>query len=405
MDIIARTERFATDILQNQLSDDLTYHNYEHTLTVVQGARTIGQAEGLNDADLEVVVLAAWLHDIGHSKVQQGHEERSRQMAEEFLRAENVAEEVVARVGAAIMVTEMGTAPSNPLEEVMCDADMCHIAGKDYDLHADRLRQEWALVEGKTYTDLQWLNLNLDFLAVHRFYTDYGKTVLRKGKEKAIRKIRKKAKKLQASMDAGLERELGVTADELKAMKKKLKKVEGRPERGIETMFRLTSKNHLTLSSMADSKANIMISVNSIIVSILIVALFQRFDDSPHLIAPTLILLLVNLGSIVFSVLSIRPTVTKGLFTREDIEKHRTNLLFFGNFHKMKRDDYHWGMNQLMDNATFLYTNLIDDIYFLGVVLAKKYRFLRISYDIFMYGIVVAVLAFVVATVFFAPSF
>ena len=113
--------------------------------------------------------------------------------------------------------------------------------------------------------------------------------------------------------------------------------------------------------------------------------------------------MVVNLSSMVAAILSIRPNVTKGLFTREDIENQRTNLLFFGNFHKMKRNDYHWGMNQLMEHASFLYSSLIDDIYFLGVVLATKYRYLRYSYNIFMYGIVISVLAFLVSNFFVNP--
>ena len=130
----------------------------------------------------------------------------------------------------------------------------------------------------------------------------------------------------------------------------------------------------------------------------------QKLDSNPHLIVPTIILLLVNLGSIIFSILSLRPNVTRGMFTREDIENQRTNLLFFGNFHKMKREDYQWGMNQLMENASFLYSSLIDDIYFLGVVLAVKYKHLRTSYNIFMYGIVVAVIAFVLSNYFALPK-
>ena len=120
----------------------------------------------------------------------------------------------------------------------------------------------------------------------------------------------------------------------------------------------------------------------------------QKLDSNPHLIVPTIILLLVNLGSIIFSILSLRPNVTRGMFTREDIENQRTNLLFFGNFHKMKREDYQWGMNQLMENAS----------YFLGVVLAVKYKHLRTSYNIFMYGIVVAVIAFVLSNYFALPK-
>ena len=67
----------------------------------------------------------------------------------------------------------------------------------------------------------------------------------------------------------------------------------------------------------------------------------------------------------------------------------------------MKREDYQWGMMELMENANYLYASLIDDIYFLGVVLGKKYKFLRISYNIFMYGIVIAVIAFVVSNLIY----
>ena len=222
-------------------------------------------------------------------------------------------------------------------------------------------------------------------------------------KELLRAKLEKNLNKLQKKIDGELINGLGVTAAELKALKKKLKKAEGRPERGIETMFRLTSKNHIELSGMADIKANIMISVNSIIISIILGSLMQKLDSNTHLIYPTIVLLIVNLFSMIFSILSLRPNVSDGLFTRDDIEKQRTNLLFFGNFHKMKRDDYHWGMNKLMENANFLYSNLIDDIYFLGVVLAQKYKYLRISYNVFMFGIVVAVISFIVS-IFFADT-
>ncbi|MCK5279059.1 MAG: hypothetical protein KAK04_10980, partial [Cyclobacteriaceae bacterium] len=62
-------------------------------------------------------------------------------------------------------------------------------------------------------------------------------------------------------------------------------------------------------------------------------------------------------------------------------------------------NDYKWGMLEMMSDANYLYSSLIDDIYFLGKVLGKKYRFLRLSYNIFMYGIIVAVIAYVVANI------
>ncbi|MBC7902398.1 MAG: HD family phosphohydrolase, partial [Gemmatimonadaceae bacterium] len=172
------------------------------------------------------------------------------------------------------------------------------------------------------------------------------------------------------------------------------------PSRGIETMFRTTSANHFTLSSMADSKANIMISVNSIIISITVSVLFDKLTLYPYLIIPTAMLICVCLSTIIFAILATRPNVSGGVFTKEDIEEKKTNLLFFGNFHKMRLEEYQWGMKEMMKDSDYLYGSMIKDIYFLGVVLARKYRYLRISYTIFMFGLIVAISAFAVAFAF-----
>lgn len=185
-------------------------------------------------------------------------------------------------------------------------------------------------------------------------------------------------------------------------LKEKVKEAKRqKPDRGIETMFRLTSKNHLDLSSMADNKANIMISINSIMLSVLISVVFRKVEEYPHLLIPTLILTVVCLVTIVLSILSTRPNLNKGTFTEGDILSKKTNLLFFGNFHRMSLKEYEWAMKEMMKDADYLYSSLIRDIYFLGVVLGKKYKFLRLSYTIFMFGFVISVISFIVAEVFF----
>ncbi len=173
--------------------------------------------------------------------------------------------------------------------------------------------------------------------------------------------------------------------------------------RGVETMFRTTSSNNFRLSSMADSKAHIMISVNSIIVSIVASRLLEKLKNFPHFIIPTIILTLVCLAAIVFAVLATRPNVSGGRFRREDIEAKKTNLLFFGNFYQMGVDEYEWAMKEMMKDSEYLYGSMIRDIYFLGVVLARKYKWLRISYNVFMFGLIISTIAFIVAS-FFAPA-
>jgi hypothetical protein len=152
---------------------------------------------------------------------------------------------------------------------------------------------------------------------------------------------------------------------------------------------------------MADSKAHIMISVNSIIVSVILGVLFRRLEDYPNLIIPAVLFLLTGVVTIIFSVLATRPNVNSGRFTRDDIDRKKTNLLFFGNFHKMSLEDYTWGMTEMMKDTDYVYASMIQDIYHLGVVLGKKYQQLRIAYNIFMFGLIISVLAFVIAALFF----
>jgi hypothetical protein len=58
-------------------------------------------------------------------------------------------------------------------------------------------------------------------------------------------------------------------------------------------------------------------------------------------------------------------------------------------------------MKELLNSRDYLYDSMIKDTYFLGIVLAKKYKYLRISYNIFMYGLIFVMIAFAVAIVFF----
>ena len=84
------------------------------------------------------------------------------------------------------------------------------------------------------------------------------------------------------------------------------------------------------------------------------------------------LLVFTSLVAITLSILATRPSISSGRFTEEDIRNKKTNLLFFGNFHKMQLTDYQWGMHQMVKDREYLYNTMMMDIYYLGVVLAKK---------------------------------
>lgn len=395
--LLGKVEDYATDILKNQLSKEFVYHNLKYTQKVLEEVKIIGKHEQLNKEEMESAQIAAWFLKTGFRDTYNGYEEKSKSIASEFLVKHNVPDEKVAMITGGILSTQLGNEPNQTIEKVLLDAEQAVTKEENFKKLQKLRRQELFALGKVTQSKLEGLQSYLDVLLKTKFYTSYGKEILKPSKDKLKVLVEKQLNKLQKAMDGDLSNELGVSAVQLKAMKKKLQKAQGRPERGIETMFRLTSKNHLDLSGMADSKANIMISINSIIMSVVLGSLMQKLDTNGHLIIPTILLLTVNLSALTFAILSLRPNISHGLFTRDDIENQRTNLLFFGNFHRMKREDYHWGMNKLMESSNFLYSNLIDDIYFLGVVLARKYKLLRTSYNIFMIGMIIVVIAFIVS--------
>ena len=193
-------------------------------------------------------------------------------------------------------------------------------------------------------------------------------------------------------------------ADQAKARKKALKAEKAQakkaakakakaenPERGIETMFRSASKNHIRLSQMADNKANILLSVNALIISVTVARLIPELALHQELRIPLGALVATCLSSMIFATISTIPKLTKGITTRDQCDRKEGNLLFFGNFHAMPQEKYEMAMRELMKDRDYLYGSLTRDLYHLGVVLHRKYALLRLSYMIFMWGLIVVV--------------
>ena len=165
--------------------------------------------------------------------------------------------------------------------------------------------------------------------------------------------------------------------------------------RGIETMFRTSYRVHQDLVSLADTKANIMISVNGLIISIILAAVSPRIGGLPLLVLPTSILLIGCVTALVYAVLAARPRVSNVPLTLDDIARNDANILFFGNFVNLSEAEFVDGMTDLMQSQDHLYVNMVRDLYGLGQVLKTNFRLLRISYTVFMFALVIGVGLFV----------
>lgn len=167
--------------------------------------------------------------------------------------------------------------------------------------------------------------------------------------------------------------------------------------RGIETMFRTSYQVHMELSALADSKANIMISINGLIFSIFLGSLAAKIDQNQTLLLPTAIILISSVLTIIYAVLAARPRISKAPVSLEDVRASRRNILFFANFANMNESDYVEGMKELMTDTNRLYLNMMLDLYSLGMVLKQKFVLLRIAYTIFMYGISIGITLFLLS--------
>ena len=178
-------------------------------------------------------------------------------------------------------------------------------------------------------------------------------------------------------------------------------------KRGIETLFRTNYRVNMDLSSLADAKANIMISINGLIVSIMIASIAPGIEKNPWLLIPTSLFLLGCLVSLVFAVLAARPRVQRTMVTKESAIRNQTNVLFFGNFSHMPQDDYVDVMKEVVQDPTQIYTMMMKDIYGVGSVLQKKYRMLQSSYAAFLVALIVGVIGFIIVFIyaaFFDPT-
>lgn len=389
--LIVEAEKYATTLLTEALDASFIYHNLTHTLRVVEKAKELAEQCSLTDLEKNILTIATWFHDTGYTKNVKKHEEESVAIAKAFLSSQNCPENNIKAVCDLILATTINHIPKNLSEKIIRDADCAHIGSKNYIEVSELLRKEWELTCNKTLTELEWLNENINFLSTkHKFHTNQAALNWGKRKSKNLSELLKAKKKLDIDS-----KKLKQKKEALTFKKNKIEL----PERGIETMFRVTLKNHITLSNIADTKANILLSVNAIIVSLVLANLIPKLDNpsNHYLIIPTAIFVLATVTSIILSVLATRPNVTSGEFNKEDVVNKKVNLLFFGNFHKMSLKDFEWAMGEMMQDKEYLYSSMKKDLYFLGLVLNKKYKILRLTYSVFMIGIIISVIAFTIA--------
>jgi predicted metal-dependent HD superfamily phosphohydrolase len=442
--ITEQAQHYVRTYFDTHADDKLIYHNLYHTEQVVKAATQIARHYNLNETDLFIVQVAAWFHDIGYlTGGAPGHEERGAKLMEAYLQGTGVEPAVVDSVRHCILATQLPQHAVSLTEQIVCDADLFHLGTNDFEERNKLMRKEAEAVRHEKISKEDWRKSAIRLLEGHQYYTDYCRLLLNEKQQENLAQLKHKegeherrdAEERGGGIMAAGQASVGETGGAIgvgegghpvnpveKLVRKHLhaedalesqpaatpekgKKVKKKdPGRGIDTVFRITSNNNQRLSSQADSKAHILIQVNAIIISVLLSLLLRKIEDHTNLAIPAVLLLTVNLVTIIFSILATRPHIPEGKFTQADLDEKKVNLLFFGNFYQMSLEEYAGGMLQLMEDRDFLYGSLIRDVYFQGIALGKKYRWLRLSYNVFMYGLIASVISFLIAALAYPPK-
>jgi predicted metal-dependent HD superfamily phosphohydrolase len=399
MDILKQVEQYVTGLYESSGHNNVVYHSIDHTRTVVDRVNEIAAHYELTEKEIIVLNIAAWFHDTGHLFENPAlHEVKSVELMKTWLEGKDIYAALADEIAVVILSTRIDARPNTLLEQIIKDADTYHFGTKDF-REMDKLMKKEMKQRNLNTIVMDWEKNTLALLENHQFYTEYCKSHLEKRKQKNIQKLREKVDSLYHSNSSQI-----LLPEDSKGDSKEGSKQNGFITKGIQTMLRLTSENHMRLSEMADNKANILISVNAIIISVILSVLIRKIEVDTHLTIPTMIFLSSSLATIVLAILATRPKITEGNFTRDQILNRQTNLMFFGNFHKVKLEEYKWAMSTMMRDPNYLYGSLVDDIYYLGQVLGRKYRLVRIAYNIFMIGILASAIAFTIAILFNDPS-
>ncbi len=387
-DIASLAQQFALNLFNQKNDARLVFRTYRQTMEIVKTVNSLAQANGSTEQEWETAALAAWFSNAGYLFDYQNPEPRAVEKAEKFFSAHpQFPSDKTAKITDTIKVLFNGQAMRSKEGQLLSDAVNAVHFGASFFENSPLMRLEQELLLNRHFTKEEWEAFQMQQLLNVQFYTSPAKINYEPIVANHILSLKDRLDKRKSKEQPQKPQD-----------DKKFQGLKNRLSPGAQTFFRTNYRTHINLSAIADNKANIMISVNAILISVMISVISYRnmTETNPAVLMPVAIFLVTGLSSLIFAVLAARPKVTSNINDSTPLEEAKRNLMFFGNFVSLKPERYEELMDQMFRDSDLLYGNMTRDLYNLGKVLDRKYRFLSISYNIFMVGFVATVLLFMV---------
>jgi len=189
--IIAKVEQIVRAKM-SRLPRSYRYHCLEHTEQVVRNVLAIAAAERLPEAELPLLIIAAWLHDFMIDEIYVGHEAAVSEFAASLFSPSSAMGGVHDRsctltageleiIQSSIMATKLPQQAPHQFAEILADADLLYLGTNLFFPWSTRLREEHAEVLGRAYSDLEWIELNIGFLREHKYFTAFASAYCERG--------------------------------------------------------------------------------------------------------------------------------------------------------------------------------------------------------------------------------
>lgn len=174
----------------------MVYHSIDHTLEILYYTEMLAEAEHVKGKDLTLLKTAALMHDLGYADTHVEHEEVSCSYVQKWLPEFGFNGQDIDKVNAMIMATRIPQSPKNILSEILCDADLYYLGGSDYEEKAALLFAEMKNLKTLENED-QWLQIQIEFLSSHTFFTETGKRTRNQGKQNNLDELLAKQKSIK----------------------------------------------------------------------------------------------------------------------------------------------------------------------------------------------------------------
>jgi len=366
------------------------FHDYRFVCETAAMCKELAKAEDLSKEEYELPMVALILSEVG-TPIAKDTAITNPFLVNAFLDANEVLPRDREQILNYLEFLATNKNPLNTIEKVIRDAKDIYLALPDTLERLSLLRLEEEKLTGTVYTELEWLEQCKNNFLTHSFDTHY------------------------ANRDYGMQRsknfiELERRIDKLKIELQKVKRIntKGEDHTGLssenEDLFKIAFRNYINLIALADSKAGLLIQVNSILASVVVALVLRKLESDILLYAfPTACLLIGSAVTIFYSILASKP-LENWVGKQADPDKEQ---FFFGSFDRLDPefrgvpwDKYYQDMTSFFGgDKKVIFEDLIKESFEVRKVLSKKFGYLAIAYKVFFAGLVFSILGFVVVSI------